>query len=98
MVETALNIPLEHSSTGRFANSAAKSADLQSSALPNISSTRGTRVSWMGEIIASLDGYFCSPGHNFDWKHARVSRLIPQRARCHGNGAREFGRNLLRRQ
>src|SRR5437879_4129992 len=22
----------------------------------------------MGEIIASPDGYFCSPGHNFDWK------------------------------
>jgi hypothetical protein len=28
----------------------------------------------MGEIIASLDGYFYSPGHNFDWKHAGVSR------------------------
>ena len=36
----------------------------------------------MGEIIASLDGYLiCSPGHNFDWKHAGVSRVIPQRAR-----------------
>jgi len=28
----------------------------------------------MGEIIASLDGYFCSPEHNFDWKHAGVFR------------------------
>ena len=40
----------------------------------------------MGEIIASLDGYFYSPGHNFDWKHAGVSRVIPQRARSQGNG------------
>ena len=40
----------------------------------------------MGEIIVSLDGYFCSPGHNSDWKHARVSRVIPQRARSQGNG------------
>ena len=32
----------------------------------------------MGEIIASLDGYFCSPGHDSDWKHAGVSRVIPQ--------------------
>jgi len=40
----------------------------------------------MGEIIASLDGYFCSPGHNFDWKRAGVSRVVPQRARSHGNG------------
>jgi len=40
----------------------------------------------MGEIIASLGGYFYSPGHNFDWKHAGVSRVIPQRARSQGNG------------
>ena len=40
----------------------------------------------MGEIIASLDGYFCSPEHNFDWKHAGVSRAIPQRAISGGNG------------
>ena len=25
----------------------------------------------MGEIIASLDGYFCSPEHNFNWKTRR---------------------------
>ena len=37
----------------------------------------------MGEIIVSPDGYFCSPGHNSDWKHAAVSRLIPQRGRSH---------------
>ena len=29
----------------------------------------------MGEIIVSLDGYFCSPEHNFDSKHAGVSRV-----------------------
>jgi len=40
----------------------------------------------MGEIIASRDGYFYSQGHNFDWKHAGVSRVIPQRARSQGNG------------
>jgi hypothetical protein len=40
----------------------------------------------MGEIIASLDGYFCSPEHNFDWKHAGVSQVIPQCARSEGNG------------
>jgi hypothetical protein len=22
----------------------------------------------MHEVIVSLDGYFCSPGRNFDWK------------------------------
>jgi hypothetical protein len=52
----------------------------------------------MGEIIVSLDGYFCSPGHNSDWKHARVSRVIPQRARSYGIGAEEVGKNLLRWQ
>jgi hypothetical protein len=52
----------------------------------------------MGEIIASLDSYFCSPGHNFDWKHAGVSRVIPQRARSQAMEAKEFGRNLLRWQ
>jgi hypothetical protein len=52
----------------------------------------------MGEIIASLDGYFCSPGHNFDWQHAGVSRVIPQRGRSHGVEAKEVGENLLRWQ
>ena len=33
----------------------------------------------MGEIIASLDSYFSSLAHNFDWTQAGVSRLIPQR-------------------
>jgi hypothetical protein len=74
-----LNLASEHSSTGRFANRIAKSDDLLSSALQSTSSRRETRVSWMGEIIVSLDGYFCFPGRNFDWKHAGVSRLIPQR-------------------
>jgi hypothetical protein len=49
----------------------------------------------MGEIIVSLDGYFCSPEHNFDWKHAAVSRVIPQRGRSHGIEAKQFGKNLL---
>jgi hypothetical protein len=40
----------------------------------------------MGEIIASLDGYFCSSRHNLDWKRAGVSQVIPQRARSQGNG------------
>src|SRR6266480_5212497 len=44
----------------------------------------------MGEIIALLDGYFCSPGHNFDWKRAGVSRVIPQRARSQDNGGEGF--------
>jgi hypothetical protein len=52
----------------------------------------------MGEIIASLDRYFCSPGHNFDWKHSGVSRVIPQRGRSHGIEAKEFGKILLRWQ
>jgi len=63
-LELGLNLASEHSSTGRFANRIAKSADLQSSVLRSINSGRETRVSWMGEIIVSLDGYFCSPGHN----------------------------------
>jgi hypothetical protein len=33
----------------------------------------------MGEIIALLDGYFCSPRHNFDWKHAGVSPQLVKR-------------------
>jgi hypothetical protein len=52
----------------------------------------------MGEIIVSLDGYFCSPGHNFEWKHAGVSPVLPQRARSYGIAVEEFGRNLLRWQ
>jgi hypothetical protein len=52
----------------------------------------------MGEIIVSLDGCFCSPGHNFDWKHARVSRVIPQRAGSHGIEAKQFGKNVMRWQ
>ena len=52
----------------------------------------------MGEIIASLDGYFCFPGHDSDWKHAGVSRVIPQPARSYGIGEEEFGRNLQRWQ
>jgi hypothetical protein len=52
----------------------------------------------MGEIIASLDGYFCLPGHNVDWKHAGVSRAIPQRARSHGMEAKEFRKILMRWQ
>jgi hypothetical protein len=48
----------------------------------------------MGEIIASLDGYFCFPGHNFDWKHAGVPRIIPQHAGPHSSEAKEFGKNL----
>ena len=87
-VETGLDIASEHSLTGRFANSIAKSGDFQSSGLRSISSGRETRVSWMGEIIVSPDGYFCSPGHNFDWKHAGVSRAIPQRARSPGQWRR----------
>jgi hypothetical protein len=97
-LELGLNLASKHSSTGRFANRIAKSADLQSSVLRSINSGRETRVSWMGEIIVSLDGYFCSPGHNFDWKHAGVSPVLPQRARSYGIGAEEFGRNLLRWQ
>ena len=31
----------------------------------------------MDEIIVSPDGYFCSPGHNSDWKHAGVFRGKP---------------------
>ena len=49
----------------------------------------------MGEIIVSLDGYFCSPGHTFDWKHAGVSQVIPQYARPRTMKTKEFGRNLL---
>jgi len=71
---------------------------VQRSAPRSISSTREARVSWMGEIIASLDRYFCSPGHNFDWKHSGVSRVIPQRGRSHGIEAKEFGKILLRWQ
>ena len=76
-----MDIASEHSSTGRFANRLAKSGDLQSSVLRSISSRRETRVSWMGEIIAALHGYFCWPGHNFDWKNVGVSRVILQRGR-----------------
>ena len=86
------------SSTGRFANSVARSGDLLSSVLRRTGSRQEIRVSWMGEIIASLDGYFCLPGHNFDWKHAGVSRAIPQRARSHGMEAKEFGKILMRWQ
>jgi hypothetical protein len=52
----------------------------------------------MGEIIASLDSYFSSPAHNFDWTQAEASRLIPQRGRSHGIEAKEFGKNFLRWQ
>jgi hypothetical protein len=52
----------------------------------------------MDEIIASLDRYFFSPGHNFDWKASGVSRVIPRRGRSHGIEAKEFGTNLLRWQ
>ena len=55
------------SSAGRFTNSVARSGDLLSSVLRRTGSRQETRVSSMGEIIASLDGYFCLPGHNFDW-------------------------------
>jgi len=58
LVEIELNMPSEHSWIGRFANGVTKSDDLQSSALRNISFRQKTRVSWIGEIIASLDGCF----------------------------------------
>jgi hypothetical protein len=48
----------------------------------------------MGEIIAALDGYFCFPGHNFDWKYAGVPRTIPQHGGPHSSEAKEFGKNL----
>ena len=32
---------------------------------------------------------------HFDWKHAAVSRVIPQRGRSHGIEAKQFGKNLL---
>jgi ribosomal protein S14 len=38
------------------------------------------------------------PRAQFGWKHAGVSRVLPQRARSYGIGAEEFGRNLLRWQ
>jgi hypothetical protein len=52
----------------------------------------------MAEIIASLDGYFCSLGHNFDWKHAGVSRVTRSARDPRAMEAKEFGRNLLRWQ
>jgi hypothetical protein len=52
----------------------------------------------MGEIIALLDGYFCSPEHNFDWKHAGVFRAIRSVRDPRAMEAEEFGRNLLRWQ
>jgi hypothetical protein len=48
----------------------------------------------MGEIIVSPDGYFCFPGHNFDWKHAGVPRIIPQHGGPHSSEAKKFGKNL----
>jgi hypothetical protein len=35
----------------------------------------------MAEIIALLDGYFFSPGLNFDRKRAEVSRVLTERVR-----------------
>jgi hypothetical protein len=72
-VVVALNLSSEPSSTGRFVNGAGKNDGLQSGALRNISLTQETRVSLMHEIIASLDRYFCSPRHNFNWKRSGVT-------------------------
>ena len=80
-----MNLALEHSSTGRFANRIAKSSDLQSSAPRSISSKRETRVPWMGEIIVWLDGCSCFPRHNFNWKHAGASRVLPQSGQIQGH-------------
>ena len=49
----------------------------------------------MGEVIASLDGYFCSPGDNFDRKRAGVSRILPAAREIHAIEAEEFGKNLM---
>jgi len=54
-------------------NGVVKNGDLQSGARRNISLMQETRVSLMGEIIASLDRYFCSPRHNFERKRSEVT-------------------------
>jgi hypothetical protein len=93
-----LDIASEHSSTGRFENRIAKSGDLQSSALRNISSTRETHASWMGEIIALLHGYFCSPRRNFDWKHVAGFPITSAARQKPTAWRRRSSENLMRGQ
>jgi hypothetical protein len=47
----------------------------------------------MGEIIVSLDGYFGSPKHNFNSKHAGVCQVTSQCRTSHSIVAKEFGKN-----
>ena len=49
-----------------------------------------------GRNYRMLNGYFCLPGHNFDWKHAGVSRVIPSTRDPRAMEAKEFSMNLLR--
>ena len=42
----------------------------------------------MHEVIASLDGYFCSPERNFDWKRGGVSRIPPAGVRVYSETIR----------
>jgi hypothetical protein len=49
----------------------------------------------MGEIIASLDGYLYSPGHNFNWKPSEAFRVLRSARDLTALEVKEFGDNLL---
>ena len=46
----------------------------------------------MGEIIALLDGYFCSPEYNFDRQHAGVFREFRSARDARAMEAKELAR------
>ena len=58
------------SSTGRFANSVARRLAEQRATTHRFQARNSCILD--GRNYASLDGYFCLSGHNFDWKHAGV--------------------------
>jgi hypothetical protein len=83
-----LNTASDLSSIELFANAVPKSGELPSGTPESIDSKRESPAFLMHEVIASLDGYFCSARRNFNWKRQGASRTFGWRASVIRDGSR----------